>query len=646
MSYVSTGIIDPETIVEESTSLTQSQFFLLLQILDEAYHNGDELVDDQCYEELLAIYQQTYGEYRVTGAVPRGVKVRLPHYLPSLDKVTDEKKLLKWTASCPGPYVVEDKVDGITLLVKCQNGKLSLYTRGGGTNGLDVTRLVPYLNLPVPPVNCAIRGELVMTRQNFELYRDEYKNSRAMIAGQMETESKFNEEMVRSMSFFAYRIVHLENGEVMTPEHELLLLRSWGYSLPQPTLTSTLTLSELTSYYQGREKTGPYEMDGLVIYQNQARPYPVPENDDGFCSIDQFKNSLKPEHVIAFKTVGQTAVVTVTGVHWECSRSNRLTPVIEHNPVTLNDTTCTYVTANNKRELLKGQIGLGSELLITKSGNTIPKILKVLKPAAEFIYPDKMLYGHYTENEVHFFAAQDCPQSLARRLLHFITTLGIQGFGEGRMLTLVHAGVREVGQLLLLTTEQLMTVQGWGDTLSQQLVTDLREKTRPVHLAVLLDAIGMFPGIGKKRWYKITTAIPDLLGYTINLTELEKLLQQVPGIKTLAEGIVQNLPHFVTWIEKYPMIQVSLPHVTPVELPKGVLSGQQIVFSGFRDQTLERLIGEKGGRVTTGVSGKTTLLVLKDLSPKNLKSKALDAQKRGVALISKEDFVKKYGLHV
>lgn len=641
-SYSTTGLINPATIVNDATTLTKEQFLQLLQSLDKAYHNGDEIVPDPIYDQLVQMYVQKYGPYLAVGAPPvTGQKVRLPYYLSSLDKITEANHLIKWQKNFTGPYIIEDKVDGITILVIARTDntgqrQLSLYTRGGGTEGLDVTHLVPYLKLPVPPVDAAIRGELVMNRTDFEKYGAPagFRNARGLVAGQMAAQNGLRLELVQLMSFYAYRIITM----ITTPEQEITTLREWGYLTPQPVTTPTLSMDMLTSYYKTREEEAPYEMDGLVIYDNHAHPYPT---DD------------YPSHVIAFKTVGQTAVVTVSNIQWHETRGQRITPVVQYPTVILNDTECSNVTGINGRFIVASQIGPGAQLLITKAGNTIPKILSVIKPAPQGpSYPDKAVFGNYIFNGVDFISEFPNAEGIARKLVHFITTLGMEGYGEGRMLTLVEAGIREVGQLLLITTPQLQTIQGWGDVLSQQFVTELKSKLNPVALDVLLDASGMFPGIGRKRFHAIVTAIgPNFLVYSSQPEVLTTLLQQVPGIDKLAEVVVTHLPGFIAWLQRYPgLISPVIPASAPVASSSASssqsggasLTGQQVVFSGFRDQQLEQAVINAGGKVSNAMSGRVTMVVMKDLSPASIKGKAQEAQQRGIPLITKEDFITRF----
>ena len=164
-------MIKEDSVIDTSSNLSKESFTSLLRLFDDHYHNGMSLISDKIYDELIFIYESKYGMYNFVGTSPSHNKVLLPYYLSSLRKPKNEKELNSWVAKYPPPYVIQDKIDGLTLLLVSETVKnrrvLKLYTRGHGVEGMDVSHLLEYITLPDVTSDITIRGEIVMTKDVF-----------------------------------------------------------------------------------------------------------------------------------------------------------------------------------------------------------------------------------------------------------------------------------------------------------------------------------------------------------------------------------------------------------------------------------------------------------------------------------------------
>lgn len=636
-------MINENTIIATANKINKGSFENLLRLLGNAYHNDQALISDEKYDELVDIYEAKYGPYSVVGAEPTGAKVELPYYLGSLRKLKEEEELMLWLRQHPGPYIIEDKIDGLTLLLvsKTVNGRrqTSLYTRGGGYRGLDVSHLLQYI--PFPPIteDISVRGEVVLTKEAFARVGAGFKNARNLVSGIVNAKKSFNPTIARTMSFYAYRILNKNN----TPEQDVMELMSMGFSVPFPSVASILTKKILENHYEQRKQAAPYEMDGLVIYQNIAAEYPVGET---------------PKHVVAFKTGSETAITTVTRVEWNASKDFLLKPIVHYEPIVLSGAELSKASGYNARFILSNGIGPGAQILITRSGDVIPKILSVITPATEIPWPDPTVFGEYrwNENQVELVTTELTSDVLERKLKHFIDTLDIKNMGPGRIKLLVNAGIRDIAALLAVTPQQLTTIQGIGAGISNSFYTDLHTKITNVPLAKIMDASGIFPGIGEKRFEMIIAAYPNFLDMAYDdPTEIAERIRQVKGFKSLADVIAGRMRDFADWLKAHPSILVAAPGmISPRFVPSGAttptsgattpvtqnLTGVTVVFSGFRDKAMEDEIKARGGRVTTSVSRNTSFVVMRDIADK--KGKALEAEQRGVPLITREEFSQRY----
>lgn len=615
--------IDNDTIVSISQTLTKDEFFNLLRLLDDNYHNDQALITDETYDELTDIYETKFGKYEQIGAEPKGEKVQLPYYLGSLNKMKTSKEIDTWLNNYPGPYIVEDKADGLAFEVVYKDGTLKIYTRGGGVKGIDVSHISNYVSFPRIQGTLAVRGEIILKKEAFARVGAGYKNARNLTSGVINSKKQFKPEIARELSFYAYRILNKDN----TPEEDITELVTLGFLVPNPVSAATLDREQLDGYLKMRKDDAPYEIDGLVVYQNIKGVYPVGEN---------------PKHVIAFKAGTETGVTTVTHVSWEASKDRLLKPVIHYHPITLSGAELQKASGYNARFIVNHKIGPGAKILLTRSGDVIPKVLSVIEPTVADL-PDVNVHGKYgwNANEVEFMLFEDNNEVYVNKMRHFITHLDIKNMGPERVKSFVQAGVTNITKLLQITPAEMLAIPGIGDTLAAQIHQQLHEKITNVSLATIMDASGLFSRIGEKRFNTILADIPNLLDYAYNEPrEIAGLIRQIRGFDELADSIAASLGSFADWLKEHPMITLSTPTIEVLQ--HRPMENMTIVFSGFRDKNLETSIINKGGKVTTSVSKNTTMLVLKDLSPENMRGKAQEAMAKGIKVIAREEFIKTY----
>lgn len=617
--FSSPGIFHRNTMqdLNRYSNLTEAEFRKELDAYAEAYHNAQSLISDADFDRLIRLFEDRFGPYSEVGAEPRGEKVPLPYYLGSLRKVKDSNELANWMKNYSGPYVIQDKVDGLTLLYVISNGTYQLYTRGRGTEGLNVSHMIDYLRLPKLPYNVAVRGEVVMYKETFNKIGAGFANARNMVSGLVNSKESFAPAVASQLHFLAFRVMDSDQ----TPETQILQLRAVGFETPYAISTPSITIEQLDALIPERRKEAPYEMDGLVIYQNRAEEYPENEN---------------PRHVVAYKGLSETAVTTVMRVEWEASMHRLLKPVVVYNPVQLSGASLERASGFNARFIGENGIGPDAIIRITRSGDTIPYITEVIQKAAPG-YPDPAVHGQYHYNGVDIVLNEDNNEVKAAKMEHFLNKLDITGFGEGRVRLLVDSGIATTSDLLQATPDRFLQIPGLGTTLAYQLYNELRTKTLNVPLAKLMAASTVFPNFGEKRARTIVAAIPNVLQRAED-PRLASDIQAIGGFNTLAYDFVNNLPKFVAWLKLHPSITVQ--EQIRISSNAQSLQGLTVVFSGFRDKNLEDAITQRGGRVTSAVSKKTSMVVMKDIQDR--KGKAEQALTLGIPLISKAEFELRY----
>ena len=638
--------IDEDTIVNYAMTLDKYNFKGLIDFLSEYYYNDESLVSDKTFNQLENIYKEIYGEYEAEWPLPRGKTVTLPYHLSSLKKMIEENEINNWIRNHPGYYLLQDKIDGITLLLvsKMVNNKriTSLYTHGDGVEGKDISHVLPYLNLPKIDYDIAIRGEGVYKLEVFEQYKDRFKNPRNMITGTLTAKKSFDPKIVKNLSFFAYQI----RSERNKPLDDLIKLQELGFDVPEYKLVNEISKDILEDYFLERKAVAVTEIDGTVVYQNVIIDYPT------------IKGKL-PSQVIAFKTDtgGEVADTIVTEVTWKASKHRKLKPTVHYDNVVFKAADLKRATGHNARYIVDNNIGIGAVIRIKRSGDVIPYIIDVIKPAPDGPdLPDENIHGKYewNENDVEFILLEDNDEVRANKLKHFLVTLKVKKAGPKRIESIVESGIKTIKDLLNSTPEQLSKLSGIGINLATQILDDIKDKITNVPLARILDASDIFPGIGERRFETILEVHPDLLNYGYdNPNKIVEMIIQISGFgDILSKIIAYNLSTFINWLYDNPSIVIEKPKIIN-NGRNNKFAGETVVFSGFRDPDLQRLIREEKGSVTSTVTGKTTILVQKDLNPSSFKTsglKALQLNEKAkqlgkpdvIKIFSKEDFLAEY----
>lgn len=616
-SVIEEIIKSPRDVLDLIKYLNQKELSLILSYFSESYHNSESLIIDEVYDQIIQVYELKYGEYEVIGAEPRGSKgekTKLPFFLSSLRKIKTEKELSNWMKDFSGPYLVEDKIDGLTLLLH----KNKLYTRGKGVLGKDVTHLMGFLK--IPKTNLSVRGEVVLTKENFLKIGKGFKDPRSLVAGTVNSKQSFNPEIAKHLSFFAYRIMDSKEK----PSRQLLKLQKEGFQIPYVRVLEQedLTYPNLHDYLVQRKEFADYEMDGLVVYQDEFTEFPKDEN---------------PKHVVAFKIEGEKIITKVLSVEWEASKDGRLIPDVRFERINVEGRDHDYVTGNNARFIMTNKIGPGAVIAIVI--NIVAKIDNVLKPGEYLELPEREYM--WDENEVHFILTDKFDDEvMVNKIDYFLNTLGVKGVGPERIKLLVEHGINNIDELIRVNEKDLVKIPTIGATTAKILDFEVKQSLKNTTYPILAVATGIFPGVGLKRFNLLFEVIPDLLVLFQNdPLSIADFIRNIKGFDKMSDDIVGKLPKFVEWLSKNENF-IKIKEEEKIIKPQN-LKEKTFVFSGFIfDRELDREIVERGGKVVGAISKKTSMLIMKDVKDK--KGKAEKAEKLGIPLIMKEEFIKKY----
>jgi NAD-dependent DNA ligase len=611
------------------TNLTKKQLEEVLEYLgDEYYNKGISLVQDEEYDRLRETLAKKYGTSDVLNTVGAKVekqKVRLPFFMGSMDKIKPDKNNLEgWSAKYKGAVCISDKLDGISGLVIKKNGARVLYTRGDGSVGQDISHMLPFIQIgDIPGLDeYAVRGELIVSKANYDKVKEGKRGARQMVSGlaNQKTLTKERKAEMALIEFVAYEVI--VPGDLKPSAQFALLDKKSSFAVAKWSTESDITIDKLSAILTEHKTVSKYEIDGIIIAHDKAYPRVAGRN---------------PEHAFAFKMsfADQAAVTEVLHVIWDASKDGYLKPTVNFEPVNIGGVIIQYATGFNAAFIQSHGIGPGAFIEIIRSGDVIPYI-KEVKSAAPGGASMPAAKWHW--NETHVDALLDTLAGNAdvekKALVYFANTLDISFCGEGTISRLHDAGIKTIPQLLSVTEEFLVSkVDGFKKASAAKLVGAISEASKKATVTQWAVGSAIFGrGIGTKRVEAAFAVVPKSLEGGADL--VEKVMAQGGWSKESAEGFVKGLPEFKAFMEG---IGFKPKVATPVKVASaGKLKGQVILFTGFHPKDLETEVVKQGGELADTWGKKVTILVIKDATVANEKTKK--ALAAGIPVMTADQF--------
>ena len=617
----------------------------ILKKLDYQYYNTDKpLVPDSVYDLLTEVLEKRDPKNKYlqkVGAAPISkTKVSLPYPMASLDKIKPDTDVLnKWKKEYTGPYVLSDKLDGVSGLLYKKDNQFKLYTRGDATTGQDITHLIPYvlkdkLKSDKIPNNSAIRGELIISKKNFEKIKDKFANARNTVAGLVNSKN-YSIEVAKLTEFIGYAIIHPK----MKAEDQMNKLKDdWSFPTVTYRIEKEIDNKMLGDYLKKRRAESIYEIDGIVVIDS-SKTYDT-------------KNT-NPEYGFAFKMAleDQIATTRVIDIEWNVTMHGYLKPTVKIEPVKLTGVTIKNATAFNAKYVVDNVLGPGAVIKIIRSGDVIPHILEVIKPATSKTpkLPDVPYKWNKTGidlivQDIHGVSKDEI---IIKQITHFFKVLGVKHISEGIVTKLVEHGYNTIPKVITADFDKLKEIDGIGTKLLSKIYENIRVAFETTNLETIMAASNILGrGMGVKRMGVITKAYPNIMNEKWDKKQLKDKILELEGFDEItASQIADNFEKFKKFfaelekIDKISVGQLKTPKKTAK--PSGKLFvDQKVVFTGFRNKDWEKFIQDNGGQITGTVSKNTALLVHatgEDSSSKDKKAKDL-----GVKTMSSEEFAEKY----
>lgn len=590
-----------------------------------------------------------------------------PHSVPMLsldnsyspeDILEFHERVCKILKRAPGAYVCEPKIDGVSLNLVYEHGRLkSAATRGDGRTGEDVTANVrmissipPVLGTTAPPSLLEVRGEVFLFKSDFDRINKQlqnagaepFVNARNCASGSLRQK---NPEITgsRNLRFYVHSYARLE-GEAEPLFHSEFLKRcrqDWGLPVAAEVEVFRDIQGVLDLYSRFKEKIDrlQYEVDGLVAKVDKREEQRI-----------LGATAKSPRWAMALKYPGRQATTTLESVEFSVGRTGTVTPVAKVKPVFLSGVTISSVTLHNFEEVERLDARIGDTVVIERAGEVIPKVVKVVlekrpRGAKPIRVPRECpVCGGPVRREEDAVAfrctSPACPAQLKRSLLHFASRdgLDIEGFGDAVVEQLVGSGrVRSLTDVFSLTKEDLLKLDLFAEKRALNLLAAVQAaKSRP--LSRLLYALGI-PQVGEKTARDLAAAFREMP--RVVAASREELLA-VPDVgPVVADSIAAFFEQDAArrLVDGLAAAGLSMREPETAVPQHSRLAGKTFVFTGELESMTRPEAEEKvrllGAKASGSVSKKTSFVVV----GAEAGSKAEKAKKLGVATLTESEFL-------
>jgi len=528
-------------------------------------------------------------------------------------------------------------------------------TRGDGVRGDDVTanaraiRAIPLVlrDEASPPATLEARGEVYLPRSRFEAINEErvdagedaFANPRNVASGTMKS---LDARVVarRGLEVLLYAIANAAEAGVTSQWEALERMRAWGLRT-NPTSRRCRGLAQVLEFcheWRDRRDELEYEIDGVVV------------KVDDFALQDELGFTSKfPRWAIAFKYPAEQARTRVSAIEVQVGRTGKLTPVAILEPVTLSGATVSRATLHNEEEVARKDVRVRDTVLIERGGEVIPKVVRVVEDARPKgtrrwkppgVCPVCGTKTVRPEGEVDRRCPNaSCSAQLEERLKHFARreAMDIEGLGDSLVHQLVEQDlVHDFADLYHLTLEQVEALERMADKSARNLLEALH-KSRSRELRRLLFGLGI-RFVGERAAMLLARHFRSLDALAAApVEEIETLHEIGPVVaRSVHDWLRDPASRRLVARLKDAGLRTEEPEASP---ESRAFQGMQFVVTGTLDSmtrgAARAAIEERGGRVTSSVSKKTSVVVV----GRDPGSKADKARELELRVVDEQAFV-------
>lgn len=573
-------------------------------------------------------------------------------------KAFDERLKKKLNSAKEIEYVIEPKLDGLAVELIYENGKfINGSTRGDGNTGEDITsNLKTIKGIPLIlrddiislPDLMEVRGEVFIRKEDFELLnakrsqsnKQPFANARNAAAGSLrQLDPKITAK--RSLSIYCYQAGIVDGINLNTHSEFLERLKSWGLPV-NPEIKIVKGIEKAIQFHKKLETIRnefPYEIDGSVIKVNSLSI----RNKLGV-------RSRSPRWAIAGKFKAQQVTTIINDIFTSVGRTGAITPVAKLQPVEVGGVTVTNATLHNQDEIDRKDIRIGDTVIIERSGDVIPKVIKVIQEkrtedAKVYHLPDHCPECNNQlmrpENEVVFRCPNySCPAKIKGNIKHFVSknALDMDGLGEKLIDQLVNERIiKKVDDLFRIKKNQLANLERMGDKSADNIIDSINN-SKLTSFSRFIYALGI-RHVGEHTSKILESAFKGNFD-----SFLEATFEDLESIEEIGPIVAQSIIEF--WNDESNKqianncFEFGIKLKRNNEIVDQILTGKTFVFTGSLERInrkeAKKIVERQGGRASNSVSKNTDYVVAGPGSGTKLeKAKIL-----GINIINEDEFEK------
>ena len=634
---------------EDKPEITDYEYDMMMNELKSLEKQFPELIDKESLTQ------------KVGGHVKEGFK-QVEHEVPlqslqdvfSYDELRDFDDRVKKQLHDGGAnlkYVVETKIDGLSMAIEYKDGKfVRAATRGNGLIGEDVSaNALTIKSIPKElkePINIIVRGEVFIGSKEFEKLNEErevlgqslFANARNAAAGSLrQLDSKITK--TRPLDIFIFNVQKLENNPFNSHYEQLNYLDKLGFNVnPVRILCNNIdeAIEAITKIGEDRENLS-FGIDGAVI------------KVDNLDYREELGTTFKtPRWAIAYKYPPEQKETLLKDIICQVGRTGAITPMAILEPVKVAGSTISKTTLHNEDFIKEKDLKIGDRVIIQKAGDVIPEVVEAVKSKRtgeekEFIMPKVCpVCGAPTIREdgeaVTRCTGIECSAKALRNIVHFASKEGMEIDGLGYSIIeqlLDRKLINNIADIYSLKLEDVASLKKNGKKFAQNLI-DAIEKSKSNDLFKLITGLGI-RHIGAKSAKNLARkfrTMDNLMNASIEELSVQNDVGEITA-KSIYEFFREE--QSIDLINKLKLAGVNMESLEE-ENTDNRFEGKTFVLTGAlskysRDEASD-IIEKLGGKTSGSVSKKTSYV----LAGEDAGSKLTKAQNLGVTVITEEEF--------
>ena len=636
---------------EDKPEITDYEYDMMMNELKSLEKQFPELIDKESLTQ------------KVGGHVKEGFK-QVEHEVPlqslqdvfSYDELRDFDDRVKKQLHDGGAnlkYVVETKIDGLSMAIEYKDGKfVRAATRGNGLIGEDVSaNALTIKSIPKElkePINIIVRGEVFIGSKEFEKLNEErevlgqslFANARNAAAGSLrQLDSKITK--TRPLDIFIFNVQKLENNPFNSHYEQLNYLDKLGFNVnPVRILCNNIdeAIDAITKIGEDRENLS-FGIDGAVI------------KVDNLDYREELGTTFKtPRWAIAYKYPPEQKETLLKDIICQVGRTGAITPMAILEPVKVAGSTISKTTLHNEDFIKEKDLKIGDRVIIQKAGDVIPEVVEVKKEKRtgnekEFKMPDTcpVCGGPAIREEgeaIKRCIGIECSAKALRNIVHFASKEGmeIDGLGYSIIEQMLQKGlIHNIADLYTLKNQDIASLKKNGKKFASNLMESI-EKSKTRDLFKLITALGIrHVGVkGAKSLAKVYKDLDNLMNASIDELASQNDVGEITA-KSIYEFFRQE--QTIDLINKLKQANVNTKTIQEDE-GDSRFEGKTFVLTGslekYTREQAQDIIEKFGGKTSSSVSKKTTYV----LAGRDAGSKLIKAQNLGVQVISEDEFEK------